>query len=165
MKAIDKYLSQALDNYPYSLTETIESLEYALSYDETNTTALCLTGRLYAEQLMNYEEAKKYFQEALTCNLYALEIYPHFVQTLIWNDDFEEAQKLIDFALTIKGINKTEILLKQIQLLEKQMKVKKALRLVKGLYVTNCYSSYDQDIKNAEARLEDKLKRDKKKKK
>lgn len=50
-------------------------------------------------------------------------------------------------------------------MLEKQMKVKKALRLVKGLYVTNCYSSYDQDIKNAEARLEDKLKRDKKKKK
>lgn len=81
MKAIDKYLSQALDNYPYSLTETIESLEYALSYDETNTTALCLTGRLYAEQLMNYEEAKNIFRKRLPATFmhwrYILILYRH----------------------------------------------------------------------------------------
>ena len=57
MKSIDKYLFQALDNYPYSLEETVESLDYALSYDEKNTVALCLYGRLYAEQLKHYETA------------------------------------------------------------------------------------------------------------
>ena len=56
MKNIDKYLFQALDNYPYSLEETIESLDYALSYDSKNTTALCLYGRIQTEQLQNYEE-------------------------------------------------------------------------------------------------------------
>jgi uncharacterized protein YfaS (alpha-2-macroglobulin family) len=49
MKTIDKYLFQALDNYPYSLQETVESLDYALSYDEKNTTALCLYARIEAE--------------------------------------------------------------------------------------------------------------------
>ena len=54
MKNIDKYLFQALDNYPYSLEETTEALDYALSYDAKNTTALCFYARIEAEQLQNY---------------------------------------------------------------------------------------------------------------
>lgn len=46
MKSIDKYLFQAMDNYPYCLEETIESLDYALSYDDKNVTALCLYARI-----------------------------------------------------------------------------------------------------------------------
>ncbi|WP_278022042.1 hypothetical protein [Flavobacterium ginsengisoli] len=120
MKTIDKYLFQALDNYPYSLEETIESLDYAFSYDSKNTMVLCLYGRIQAEQLMNYEEAKSYFQEALAINIHALEVYPYYLQTLIVNGDYEEAQKLIDFALTIKGINKAMIFVKKAVLLEVQ---------------------------------------------
>jgi len=30
---IDKYLFQAIDTYPYDLQETVESLQYALSYN------------------------------------------------------------------------------------------------------------------------------------
>src|SRR5690606_41519380 len=44
MSSIDKYLVQALDNYPYNLEDALTSLEYALSYDENNTQALCLYG-------------------------------------------------------------------------------------------------------------------------
>jgi tetratricopeptide (TPR) repeat protein len=114
MKTIDKYLFQALDNYPYSLEETIESLDYAFSYDAKNTMVLCLYGRIQAEQLLNYEEAKWYFQEALSINIHALEVYSYYIHTLILNEDYQEAQKLIDFALTIKGINKAEIYVKKL---------------------------------------------------
>ena len=72
MKTVDKYLFQALDNYPYSLEETIESLDYALSYNDKNVMALCLYGRVQTEQLADYEEAKRYFQEALTININAV---------------------------------------------------------------------------------------------
>ncbi|WP_243839356.1 hypothetical protein [Flavobacterium sp. S87F.05.LMB.W.Kidney.N] len=34
MKTTDKYLFQALDNYPFWLEGTIESLDYAFSYDD-----------------------------------------------------------------------------------------------------------------------------------
>ena len=127
MKSIDKYLFQAMDNYPYWLEGTIESLDYALSYDDKNTMALCLYARMQAEQLFNYEEAKNYFQQALSININAIEIYPYFIQTLLWNEDFDEAEKLINFALTVKGINKVEILIKKIELLE----LKKEYKLVK----------------------------------
>ena len=106
MKTTDKYLFQALDNYPFWLEGTIESLDYAFSYDDKNTMVLCLYGRIQAEQLMNYEDAKLYFQEALAINIYAFEVYPHYLQTLILNEDFEEAQKLINFAPdSIAGIS------------------------------------------------------------
>ncbi len=131
MKNIDKYLFQALDNYPYSLEETIESLDYAMSYDSKNTTALCLYGRIQTEQLQNYEEAKRYFQEALAINIDAVAVYPYYLETLLLNEDFEEAAKLIDFALTIKGINKMAILLKKVQLLERQQDIKGAIKLMK----------------------------------
>ncbi|KAF2326302.1 hypothetical protein [Flavobacterium ginsenosidimutans] len=157
MKTIDKYLFQALDNYPYSLEETIESLDYAFSYDNKNTMVLCLYGRIQAEQLMNYEEAKSYFQEALAINIHALEVYPYYLQTLIVNEDFEEAQKLIDFALTIKGINKSMIFVKKAVLLEVQHKFKEALKEIKQAKLYSIQHDYDSGISEVEKRIKDKV--------
>ncbi|MEN2403062.1 hypothetical protein GKZ90_0024965 [Flavobacterium sp. MC2016-06] len=157
MKTIDKYLFQALDSYPYSLEETIESLDYAFSYDAKNTMVLCLYGRIQAEQLWNYEGAKSYFQEALGINIHALEVYPHYLQTLILNEDFEEAQKLIDFALTIKGINKAEIYVKKAILLEVQQKFKEALKEIKSAKLCSIQHDYDSGISEVEKRIKSKI--------
>jgi len=165
MKTIDKYVFQALDNYPYSLEETIESLDYAFSYDGKNTMVLCLYGRIQAEQLLNYEEAKNYFQEALAINIHALEVYPFYLQTLILNEDFEEAQKLIDFALTIKGINKAEIFVKKAILLEVQMEFKKALKEIKSAKLHSINYTSESEISEAEKRIKGKMDLVKKKKK
>ncbi|WP_276380443.1 hypothetical protein [Flavobacterium sp. H4147] len=164
MKTIDKYLFQALDNYPYSLEETIESLDYAFSYDSKNTMVLCLYGRIQAEHLMNYEEAKSYFQEALAINIHAFEVYPHYLQTLILNEDYEEAQKLIDFAFTIKGINKSVIFVKKAILLEVQHKFKEALKVIKQAKLYSIQHDYDTGISEVEKRIKDKVDLLKKKK-
>lgn len=157
MIAIDKYLFQALDNYPYSLEETIESLDYAFSYDAKNTMVLCLYGRIQAEQLWNYEEAKSYFQEALTINIHALEVYPHYIQTLILNEDYEESQKLIDFALTIKGINKSEIYVKKAILFEAQLRFKEALTAIKNAKLYTLQFAFESDITEVEKRVKGKI--------
>jgi tetratricopeptide (TPR) repeat protein len=157
MKTIDKYLFQALDNYPYSLEETIESLDYAFSYDAKNTMVLCLYGRIQAEQLMDYEEAKNYFQQALAINLHAFEVYRHYLQVLILNEDYEEAQKLIDFALTIKGINKSEIFVKKAILLEAQQQFKLALKEIKNAKLTTLQFAFDSDITEVEKRIQGKI--------
>lgn len=165
MKTIDKYLFQALDNYPFSLEETIESLDYAFSYDAKNTMVLCLYGRIQAEQLMNYDEAKSYFQEALSINIHALEVYPYYLQTLILNEDYEEAQKLIDFALTIKGINKSDIYVKKAILFEAQNEFKKALKEIKNAKLHSLQFAYECNINDVEKRIEGKIDLLKKKKK
>ena len=164
MKTVDKYLFQALDNYPYNLEDVVESLDYALSYNNTNTMALCLYGRVYAEQL--YEQAKLYFQEALISNIFAKEVYPHYIQTLILNEDYEEATKLIDFALTIKGIDKVEILMKKIYLFEKTQELKLGLKLMKEVKLSTLNSDYNYLIEETEKRLKQKVgKKSSKKKK
>ncbi|WJS93029.1 hypothetical protein NYQ10_13120 [Flavobacterium johnsoniae] len=164
MKTIDKYLFQALDNYPFWLEGTIESLDYAFSYDDKNTMVLCLYGRIQAEQLLNYEEAKSYFQQALSINIHALEVYPYYLKTLILNEDYEEAQKLIDFALTVKGINKSEIYMKKAILLEVQYKFKDALKEIKQAKLFSIQHDYDSGISEVEKRIKGKMDLSKKKK-
>jgi tetratricopeptide (TPR) repeat protein len=159
MKTVDKYIFEALDNYPYSLVETIGSLDYALSYDDKNTMALCLYGRVQADQLLRYEEAKEYFQQAISININAIEVYSYYINTLVLNEDYEEAKKLINFALTIKGINKTEILLKKVMLLESQKNFKKALKVLKEAKLETLSNEYDFLIEESEKRLNIKVKK------
>lgn len=157
MKTVDKYLFQALDNYPYSLEETIESLDYALSYDDKNTMALCLYGQVLSNHLFKYDEAKEYFRQAISININAIEVYSYYIYTLVLNEDYEEATKLIDFALTIKGINKVEILLKKVLLLESQKKFKKALKVLKETKLETLNSDYDYGMDETEKRLNKKV--------
>ena len=157
MKTVDKYLFQALDNYPFNLEETVESLDYALSYDDKNTMALCLYARVYAEQLLNYEEAKNLFERAIGININAIEVYPFYIQTLLLNEDWDEAEKVIDFAVTIKGINKVEILLKRVLLLELKREFKKAQKTIKEIKLLLIDSDYNYLIEETERRLNEKL--------
>lgn len=164
MRAIDKHLLNALDNYPYSLSDTIESLEYALSYDDKNTMAICLMGRIYAEQLLDYETAKEYFSEAISHNIHALEVYPYYIDTLILNEDFAEAEKLIDFALTVKGMDKVNILFKKAwlkEVLRDFKSVKKALKEIKRL---NCNTGNDSVLEEFNRRIDQKIGKKKRKK-
>jgi tetratricopeptide (TPR) repeat protein len=156
MKTVDKYLFQALDNYPYWLEGTIESLDYALSYNDKDTMALCLYARVHSEQLQDYEAAKAYFQEALAINIYAIAVYPYYLDTLLLNEDYEEASKLIDFALTIKGIDRVAIQHKKVLLLEKQQEIKKALKLLKEVKLLLSANDNFYEIEQTEKRLKSK---------
>jgi tetratricopeptide (TPR) repeat protein len=147
MKTIDKYLFQAMDNYPYWLEGTIESLDYALSYNDKNPMVLGLYGRIQAEQLQDYEEAKRYYEKALAIDIHAVALYPYYLDALLLNEDYDEAEKLITFALTIKGIAKVAILLRQVVLLERKQDLKGAIKLLKEVKL----ASYDNDSYEIEA--------------
>lgn len=127
----NKYYFQALDSFPYDMEQVIESLNYALSYDEKDADALCLMGRVYAEILHDYEVAKNYFEEAMVSNMYNLNLYSPYIDCLINNEDYDQAKKLIKFAKGIKGVKKYQILLKEALLKEHLGKYKKALKCIK----------------------------------
>lgn len=165
MKSIDKYLFQALDNYPYCLQETLESLEYSMSYNDKNAMTLCLYGRIFTEQLFDYENAKIYFQEAITADLHAVEVYPYYIETLLLNEDFEEAAKLIAFSISIKGSNKVQLLLKKVMLQEIQKEYKAALKTIKEIKKITINNVYTDEIETTEKRIKGKMKAPKKSKK
>lgn len=104
-----KYYFEALDNYPYSLPDCLEALNYALSYDPEDADSLCLMGRIYSEMLIDYEKAKLYFEEAMQCDVTNLNTPKYYIKCLLDNEDFQEAEKLINYSLKIKGIDKATI--------------------------------------------------------
>ena len=166
---LNNYVLKAIDAYPYDLEETVENLNYALSYESHNAYALYLMGRLQAEQFGDYEKAKYYFAESLANKMDFIKVYPKYILVLIWNHDFEEAQKLIDFALTIKATQKGELLVLQAQLFECQEAYKKALKTFKKaklLVYNNGFNSFiDSEINRVKNKIKPKKKKSSKKKK
>ena len=125
------YLFRAIEAYPWELEKAVEALNYALAYDPENVKALHLMAKVHYEQLGDYEMAKLYFESALASNIEAREIYPDYIRLLINNEDYEEAQKLIEFANTIKGVDKAGIALTQGQLFESLAKFEDAEEVLK----------------------------------
>jgi tetratricopeptide (TPR) repeat protein len=159
---LNNYVLKAKDAYPYNLEETVENLNYALSYEANNAYALYLMGRLQAEQFGDFEKAKQYYAEALANKMDFQEVYSEYILVLIWNEDFEEAQKLIDFAFTIKGLGKGLVWLMQGQLFENLQKHKKAIKALKQAKVYG-YNDHFIDFINSEiTRVKNKIKPKKK---
>ena len=155
---LNNYVLKAIDAYPYELEETVENLNYALAYESNNAYALYLMGRLQAEQFADYENAKQYFAKALANKMDFTKVYPTYILVLLWNQDYDETQKLIDFANTVKAVGKGELLVLQAQLFECLQEYKKALKTFKKakLFVYN--NQYISFIDSEISRIKDKIK-------
>jgi len=153
----NNYIFKALDAYPYDLEEAIEALTYALAYEEKNTVALCLMGRIHAEKLYNYEKAKEYYAEALAENIHAIGVYAPYINVLLWNEDLKEAEKLIDFALTVKGSDKAVLYTKKANVYEQLQEYKKALSFLKQAKAYTFNNEYMYTIKEEKERIKGKL--------
>lgn len=159
-----KYYFEALDNYPYSLPNCLEALNYALSYDPEDADSLCLMGRIYSEMLIDYEKAKLYFEEAVQCNVTNLNTPQYYIRCLLDNEDLEEAEKMIEYSLKIKGIDKCRILIQKSLLFEIRLEYTKALAPLKEAKTF----AYDQAmidfLKNREKFVKAKMPKKQKKK-
>ena len=154
---INNYVFKALENYPYDLEEVMEALNYALSYDDKNTMALTLMGKVYAEKLYKYEEAIIYFKEALAENIYAFEVYNPYINTLLWNEDYKDALTFIDFAITLKGSDKALLYLKKAILYEQMKKYKKALTFIKVAKGYTYNSEFMENLNDEKTRIKGKI--------
>lgn len=145
----NSYLFRAIEAYPWELEKAMEALNYALSYDPTNVKALCLMAKVQTEQFGDYEVAKDYYERALASRLDIPEVYPDYIRLLVNKDDYEEAQKLIDFARTVKGIDKAGIELCQGYLFEAMHayeKAEEALNEAKQFALNNDFISYADEV-------------------
>lgn len=161
---VNNYIFKALDAYPYELEEAVEALNYALAYDDKNSTALLLSGRIQAEVLKDYEKAKSIYQEALAENVNAIDIYPHYIHTLLCNEDLEEAKRLIDFALTVKGSDKAVLYKLKANLFEQKRKYKKALAMLKQAKIHTYNDDFMYCVEREEERIKGKMPKEKKSK-
>lgn len=163
MEQINTYLIKAIDSYPYDLEGTVEALQYAYSVDNKSPMILCLMGRVQADVFKNYELAKEYFNEALGEDIYAFDVYFYYIDVLLHNEDFEEAKRLIEFALTLKGSDKGVLYLKKAILLEHKKSYNQALKCLKTAKEFTYNSNFMSDVQNVKARIKSKMPKKKRK--
>lgn len=157
----DTYYLKAKAASGYDWDEVCESLNYALSYDENHCAALCLLGKVYARNLNQYSEAFACFDRVIAIDTYYIDVYPLYAKYLIWADETEKAFRLIEFALSIKGIDKAQLYCISAYALETNGNYKVALQHLKEakrLTYNNDYMFYIVDEEN---RIKKKLKLDK----
>lgn len=150
INTVNTYVYKALDAYPYDLEEAIGALELALSYDEKNTTALCLMGRMHAEILREYETAIEYYEMVLGEDPRNLEVQNHYIVTLLWNDDEDKAMEFIEYALNVKGTDKAQLYVNKALALEQKESYEDALEVLKiapKYSFNNEFSNYCNEVK------------------
>ncbi|MFQ3297961.1 MAG: tetratricopeptide (TPR) repeat protein, partial [Polaribacter sp.] len=119
---------------------------------------------VYAEKLYKYEEAIVYFKQALAENIYAFEVYTPYINTLLWNEDFKEAEEFIDFGLTVKGSDKAVLYLKKANLYEQLKDYEKALSFIKLAKEYTFNSDFMVDVTIEKDRIKGKMPENKKSK-
>lgn len=153
------YLYKALDAYPYDLEETMEALNYAMSYNEENQEqVLCLLGRVQAEKFNDYEKAIVSYQEALSINPTAISVFVHYIEALIWSENLKEANQFIEYALKVKGSDKAILYYKKAIIAEMKMLYEEALINLKKSKIHTYNDGFFEDIKSTKKRIKNKMK-------
>ncbi|MBN1187951.1 MAG: hypothetical protein JXB49_37095 [Bacteroidales bacterium] len=105
----DTYYMKAMDAYPYCVEETIENLQYALSYNNEHVGAICLMAKILSEKFKHYTLAESYFEKALMVDPYHFETCVCYAQQLIITFDFMKAEKLLKHAHSLKGVDLSQV--------------------------------------------------------
>jgi tetratricopeptide (TPR) repeat protein len=156
---------QALDNYPYDVEQCIEKLQYVLG-SSNHAGAHYLMGRIYAEQMQDYKNAKTYYKTALCLEYEYTPTYYYYAQMLINNSDYEEAKKVLEVGFTLLECDQASLKYLYGIMFEKQEVYKKAkgcFKTAKGLALNNDFRSFmDSELKRVKEK-QDALKPKKKK--
>ena len=164
-KTINTYVIKALEEFDYNIEYAVEALGYALAYDEYDTIALTLMGRLYAERLFDYETAITYYRDALTERVNAFEVYEPYIQAMIKNENFKEAEVFINFAFTVRGVDRSLLYLYKAILDEHFYSYKHALSNIKKAEIHNYNSDFTHRIAEVKTRIKGKMSKKEKEKK
>ncbi len=125
------YYLKALDHYPYDMEVVIEALNYAHGYDEEHAGVHCLFGRIFSEQLKQFDEAQAYFEAALFYDKLFPDVYMYYGFMLINVHQFGKAWEVFESGLGIQGIDKSVMRYGQAIVRAKQGEISKAIKLVK----------------------------------
>ncbi len=154
----DQYYIKALDQYPYSLEEALENLNYALSSNSEHARANQLMAKMYMEQLNDLAMAEKHFQIAMACDTENEGVCLDYILLLITLKEFDKATKLIAYAQKLKGIDLSRIYSSEALIFEYQQKYGKAI----ANYEKAILESFNEDrinyLNNEIKRVKDKKK-------
>lgn len=163
----DTYFLKALDSYDYNIEEVVENIGYALSYDEEHAPAWCLQGRLMMDGMKNFKEAKRCFESAIFYDPTYIETYKYYSLLLIWTNDFEKAQIILNKSKRIKGMSLATIIHRSSMIHEYQGRIGEAIRIMNNgklfSLTQDNYEFFNKEVIRLKRKVSKPIKRKKKK--
>jgi tetratricopeptide (TPR) repeat protein len=129
-----------------------------LSYDDAHAPANCLMGQLYMLQLKDYQLAEHYLNQAIIANLSYPDSYKYLALLKVWTNDIDGAFKIISYAMTIKGMNRSQLLWVKANALECRMDLKGAKKVLEEAKLICIQSEVITEINQTIKRINDKIK-------
>jgi len=154
----DQYYLKAIEYYDYNLEEVIENLNYALSYDQEHSSANCLMGKLYMEQFQRFDLAEEYFVASMASEPDNINTCENFAWLLIRTRKFDEALKLINYALKLKGAIRAEFIRMKALVYELQKDYLRSKALLAEAIQESYDSNYIEFLERELERIEKKAK-------
>lgn len=105
----DEYFLRADGHYPENLASVVENLRLALGYDDRHAPSWCLLGQVQMYRLADYHNAERAYNEAINCDLNYTITYRYLSLLYVWLEEYERAENLIDYGLSIPGIHRFEL--------------------------------------------------------
>jgi tetratricopeptide (TPR) repeat protein len=159
----DQYYAKALDEYPFNLEEFVESLNYALSYDSEHVGANSLMARFYHEKMKDYDKSAYYYEAALASDPENSRIYLDYALLCITAQSLEKANKLLQFAHGLQGVEMAVWFRLKGLYFEAQKQYKPAKKNYRKAIFESMETDYIDFMKSEISRVETKLKLKKRK--
>jgi Tfp pilus assembly protein PilF len=128
----ETYFLKAQDKYPLNLAETFEALNYALSYDDEHIQSNLMLAEIYVEYMNQPDAAESHFHAALMAGTNNFSVYLRYAYFLLDQNRLEEAEKAIDYAENLKGVDLAVLIRMRANIAEKRFAYKKALKLLQS---------------------------------
>lgn len=155
----DQYYMKALDGYDYDLEEVVENLNYALSYDQEHAGANYLMGKLYMDHFQKFDLAEEYLEASLACEPDNIKTCESLSWLMIRTRRFNEAHKLITYALELKGVVRPDFLRLKALVFELQKDYYQSKELLNVAIDESYDSSYISFLEGEISRVKKKIKR------
>jgi len=159
-----QYYLKALDNYPYDIEIVVENLNYALSYDSDHAQSNHLMACVQMYILKQYDLAVEYFDQALIGDLNYPDTYKNYSKLMLWLGEYEKANKLIDFGLKIKGMDRKSLLINKATIYELKGDFKAAKKVLRDIKMYCLDESATTHIDGELSRIKTKIKNTRRKK-
>jgi tetratricopeptide (TPR) repeat protein len=152
------YLIKAYSAYPYDLEETVENLNYALSYDPNDARSYMLKGLICLRNFKDYPAAIENFSEAIANDLDLVTAYPHLAEAHRLNGEYVKALETLEFALKLPGTDKSLLYFITARVLENKGNLSLAKAMLKEAKARVQDWELNAKIDEAKSRIKAKLK-------
>lgn len=154
----DQYYLKAEDAYGYDIGETIENLNYALSYDEEHIQANLLMAKVLAWEFENWQEAEQYFTRIIAIDPNHSAVIDPYVDMLIYIGKWDKAEKLLHYAISIKGVDRGLVYYRMAIILEKRGQLRAAVKMLEAAEMQAYFQEDFTFIKTVKERVKEKIK-------